>query len=404
MLVNLQNLAPLSLSGSALVDDAGIPRYWATVWALFLPADLASSTVRKKLSHLDSFYRHSDASLGIGGLDNALADLDVEALSDALEGYFFSIRNSSSITPASEERWQAAIQFVTEISQRLTRDYLRPESLNELRGKFDRLELLHSHLHVGKRQRPEQVRSLPSDVIEFLYELLDPESAVNPFQNPKSRWRVYILFILLLHQGLRRGELLVLPTDVIKSSFDSNRQHDRYLMSVKYNEYEEDLRYSKPCIKNMTSIRQIPVSKMIALLVQEYVSNFRGRTGHSFLLNSQKGVPMSPEAVSKTFQKVTASLPVSLRKSLYEQTGSTSITAHAMRHTCAVVRLNQIMSEGIEMNDALQQLRTFFGWSRDSEMPLRYARAVFEDRLSTVWRTEFDERVSMLRSLPARWK
>lgn len=153
MLVNLRNLAPPSLCGPALVDDVGLPRYWAAVWALFLPADLASSTVRKKLSHLDSFYRHSDALLGVGGLDNALADLDVEALSDALEGYFFSIRNSSSITPASEERWQAAVQFVTEISQRVTRDYLRPESLNELRGKFDRLELLHSHLHIGKRRR-----------------------------------------------------------------------------------------------------------------------------------------------------------------------------------------------------------------------------------------------------------
>jgi integrase len=404
MLVNLRSLAPPSLCGPTLVDDVGLPRYWAAVWASFLPADLAPSTVRKKLSHLDSFYLQSDASLGPCGLDNALADLDVEALSNALEGYFLSIRNSSSVTPASEERWQAAIQFVTEITQRMTRDYLHPERLNELRGRFNRLELLHSHLHIGKRRRPEQIRSLPSDVVGFLYELLDPESAINPFQNVASRWRVYILFILLLHQGLRRGELLVLPADVIKSSFDRNLQHDRYWMSVKYNEYEDDPRYSKPSIKNAPSIRQIPVSKTIALLVQEYVSNFRGRANHSFLLNSQKGVPLSPEAVSKTFQKVTASLPASLRKTLYEQTGCTSITAHAMRHTCAVVRLNQILSENIEMNDALQQLRAFFGWSRDSEMPLRYARAVFEDRLSTVWRSEFDERVSMLRSLPTRWK
>jgi integrase len=143
---------------------------------------------------------------------------------------------------------------------------------------------------------------------------------------------------------------------------------------------------------------------MTALLVQEYVANFRGRANHSFLINSQKMRPLSVKAVNKTFQKVTASLPVSLIKVLYEHTGRTAITPHAMRHTCAVVRLNQILSEGVEMNDALQQLRTFFGWSRDSEMPLRYARAVFEDRLSTVWRSEFDERVSMLRSLPARWE
>ena len=175
-------------------------------------------------------------------------------------------------------------------------------------------------------------------------------------------------------------------------------------MSVRYNEYEDDPRYSKPSIKNAPSIRQLPVSEVVALIVREYVSNYRGRVCHSFLLNSQKSVPMSPEAVSKTFQKVTSSLPGSLRKLLLDQTGDGSITAHAMRHTCAVVRLNQILAEGVEMGDALQRLRVFFGWSRESEMPLRYARAVFEDRLSSVWRSEFDERVSVVRSLPGRLK
>ena len=49
---------------------------------------------------------------------------------------------------------------------------------------------------------------------------------------------------------------------------------------------------------------------------------------------------------------------------------------------------------------ALQQLRAFFGWSKESDMPLRYAKAVFEDRLATVWNDTFDERVAIVRSLP----
>jgi len=52
------------------------------------------------------------------------------------------------------------------------------------------------------------------------------------------------------------------------------------------------------------------------------------------------------------------------------------------------------------MEEALQKLRTFFGWSRTSSMPSRYARAVFEDRLASVWNDAFDERVALLRSLP----
>jgi hypothetical protein len=51
------------------------------------------------------------------------------------------------------------------------------------------------------------------------------------------------------------------------------------------------------------------------------------------------------------------------------------------------------------MEEAMQQMRSFFGWARSSDMPLRYARTVFEDRLASVWRTEFDERVEVLRNL-----
>jgi integrase len=235
--------------------------------------------------------------------------------------------------------------------------------------------------------------------------MLDPESSINPFRDGVSRWRVYTIFMLLLHQGLRRGELLSFPVDVIKSGFDQNRQQVRYWMTVRYNEYQnEDPRYSKPSIKNAPSIRQIPVSKTTALLVQEYATNYRGKPDHSFLINSQKQSPLSTEGVTKLFEKITASLPKRLRKILIDHTGDDSISPHDLRHTCAVVRLNQLLSSGVEMTDALERMRAFFGWSRDSDMPLRYARAVFEDRLASVWNNTFDDRVEVLRNLPERLK
>jgi len=403
MLANLRS-GPLSgiKNTALLLDSCGLPRYWATVWSMFLPVDLAESTVRKKLSHIESFYQHSDEILGPGQLDDALAAFDLEALNAALEGFFFVIRNQSRTSPASEDRWQTTLRFVTEILQRVTRSQPDQESIWELHGRLERLELLHSKLHVGSRHRPEQIRSLPSEVVEFLYELLDPVSNVNPFRSAASRWRVFVLFILMLHQGLRRGEILLLPTDAIKTSFDRRLQENRSWITVKYNEYEDDQRYSMPGIKTASSIRQPPVSQMIALVLQEYTSSYRGRANHSFLLNSQKHRPMSTEGVTKIFQKVSSSLPKSLRSILQSQTGNESVTPHGLRHTCAVVRLNQFLAEGVAMDDALQRMRVFFGWSRDSDMPLRYARAVFEDRLASVWRDEFDVRISVLRSLPRR--
>jgi len=49
---------------------------------------------------------------------------------------------------------------------------------------------------------------------------------------------------------------------------------------------------------------------------------------------------------------------------------------------------------------AMQSMRSFFGWSRDSTMPLLYAKAAFDERLATVWNDEMDNRVAILRELP----
>ncbi|MDO3569566.1 site-specific integrase, partial [Ralstonia pseudosolanacearum] len=64
------------------------------------------------------------------------------------------------------------------------------------------------------------------------------------------------------------------------------------------------------------------------------------------------------------------------------------------------VRLNQLLSQGDSMDEALQKMRTFFGWSHTSDQPANYARAVFEDRLAAVWNNVFDDRVAVLRALP----
>jgi hypothetical protein len=96
------------------VDGLGLPRFWAAVWTLAQPADLAPSTLSKKLSHIESFYQHAEQVLGFGGWNDVLADFDVEALGRSLEGYFLTTRHRPSITPASEGRWLAALQFVTD--------------------------------------------------------------------------------------------------------------------------------------------------------------------------------------------------------------------------------------------------------------------------------------------------
>lgn len=394
---------PPVLREPALFDRNGLPRYWATTWSLFQASDLASATKRKQLSHVEALYQFTEDQNGLGVLDNAIGRVDIDTLGELLEAYFIFLRNQPTVTESAQLKWHTAYRFLRETILRLSKSNLPVARLQLVQARLNRLELLYGQLRIGRKRSQDILRALPAVVVEALYEMLDPTSAENPFRDARSRWRAFIVFVLLLHQGLRRGELLILTADAIKHSFDSRLGRERYWLSVVENPYEEtDHRYSTPSIKTVNSIRQIPVSEVTAQLVQEYTANYRGKPAHSFLMNSQRGSALSAESVTKLFQKITLSLPKSVLKDLKDRTGKTTISAHDLRHTCAVVRLNQLLTQGDSMDEALQKMRMFFGWSRSSDMPRKYAKAVFEDRLASVWNNAFDDRVTILRAIPSQ--
>ena len=210
------------------------------------------------------------------------------SLGQVLEAYFLSLRNDPRLGAGSEESWQTVLRFLREILTRMARSGSSLPFQDESLGRLMRLEGLHGRLHVSKHRRAERVRSLPAEVVEALYELLDPKSPGNPFRDGSSRWRAYVIFILLLHQGLRRGELLCLTADSVQNTFDRSARHERFWLTVRFNPYEHDPRWSTPSIKTPTSFRQVPLSETTAYLIEKYVANYRGRPAHSFLINSQK--------------------------------------------------------------------------------------------------------------------
>jgi integrase len=397
-------MVPDSLRGALLVDDRRLPRYWVSVWALMTSSELATSSQIKRLRHVDSLYIHADQRFGRDSLDAALGGLDDVRLAEILESWFVSIRNQAFVSSADELRWRTGLSFVTSVVTWMSKTTLPIERLRQIEARLHRLSHLYGQLHVRKRKYTQQVRSLPPSVVEALYEVLDPSADLNPFPRVRTRWLVFISFLLMLHQGLRRGELLLLTADVIKSGFDERQQRLRYWLNVqesKYSDEGDDPRYSRPSIKTACSVRQLPVSDAIAGLVQAYVENHRGKPNHAFLLNTQQNSPLSTESLTKTFSKISRELPAHVLNELKDRTGKVSVTPHDLRHTCAVVRLNQLLRQDDSMDEALQKLRGFFGWSKDSQMPIRYARAVFDDRLSSVWNKDLDERVAVLSAIPS---
>ena len=403
MLIQLSdNNLPQLLQGSILVDRHGLPRYWAAIWLIIAAAQLAESTQVKKLRYIENLYQHADLLFGNSALDDALGNLDDNALAEILESWFVSIRNQANGTDSDEQRWQTGLDFVTSVVTWVSKSRVGSR-LKHIEERLHRLSTLYSQLHVRRVKPIEAVRSLPANVVEALYKMLDPESTHNPFPRESTRWRVFVTFILMLHLGLRRGEVLLLPVDAIKNAYDKRHLREMYWLNVRENEYEDtviDSRYSKPSIKTVNSIRQIPVSEATTAIVEAYAQNYRGRPQHSFLMNSQSNMPLSTEALTKMFFQISKKIPAPILKELKDRTGKETVTPHDLRHTCAVMRLNQLLQQGDSMDEALQKSRTFFGWSRTSSMPSRYARAVFEDRLAGVWNNAFDDRLSLLRALP----
>jgi integrase len=393
---------PDSLSGPLLVDEYGLPRYWAVVWSAALTGALAESTQIKKLRYIDNLYRHADELLGYAALDDALGTLNDSHLAQILESWFISIRNQVRTTDADETRWQVGLGFVTAVTSWIAKSDAG-ETLRKIEIRLHQLSVLYSQFRVKKRNAPDMVRSLPASTVESLYQILDPESKTNPFPHAQTRWRVYVAFVLMLHQGLRRGEALLLPVDAVKCAFNEKLGCEKFWINIRDNVYEssaQDPRYSKPSIRTKHSIRQIPLSSVTAGIVETYAENYRGKAQHSFLLNSKSNAPLSTEALTKAFSLISRALPTHVIKELESRTGKTTVTPHDLRHTCAVIRLHQLLQHGDSMDEALQKMRVFFGWSRQSNMPSRYARAVFEDRLSSIWNSAFDDRVALIRAIP----
>jgi integrase len=390
---------PAVLHGPVLVDRLGIPRYWATIWNVLRGCELARSTQIKKLRAIESLYEHSDELLGHGALEKAIGRLDEHQLATVLESWLVSIKNRPAVSESDEKRWKSGLHFVVDTVGWITAS-AAPGQLKSIEPRLHRISLLYSQLHVRRAQELAPIRSLSSNVAMCLYELLDPASAGNPFQRVKTKWLAFTAFVLMLHQGLRRGELLTLSADCLRSAFDTRSNRRRYWINVTHNPHEfDDLRHSRPELKTVNAIRQLPVSETTALILQTYVENFRGRPDHPYLLNSQQNKPLSTESLTKFFDKASNALPFVVSQELEDRLGRKRITPHDLRHTCATVRLNQLLSSGDSMDIALEKMRSFFGWSRESMMPTRYARATFDDEMSRRWGEIIDDTASMLRAL-----
>lgn len=390
---------PESCRGYLLVDRFGIPRFWPTVWADVLRARNSAGTRKRNLYSIESLYAHSEETLGYGGLDRSLTQLDMDALEVALTGFLASLRNQAAARRIDNGQTWAVVQtFVADIVQHLaTQD---EAAFAKVQARLIRLNRLYGQLTPNKGKPVARIRALPSTIVHELIQTFSPQSEQNPFRTQELKWRNFLIFLLMLQLGLRRGEIAVLSVDAFRCGYDHEHGKERYWLNIQHNPYEEhDPRFEEPSLKTAFSVRQIPVTSELFHLARRYIENYRGRQELSFLFVSQKNLPISLRSVHKVLEVATSRLSDSAKEELKSR-GYKGVSPHDLRHTCAAFRLRQYVEVGrLPIDEAAEKLRNFFGWAPESQMPRLYARAYFEPREAEVWDANYSAVVDALRAI-----
>jgi integrase len=390
-------LIPPLLCGPVALNGDRVPRFWALIWRIHHLSGLADNTIYQALMPVDQLYDHAAEIFGTDGLDRAISGLDFEYLNTALVGFFNRIINRGEAEGSGQVKaWRTAVRFVRDCCRLLAAS--AATEVDRIERSIERLQRSYDAIKPAAKNKTEALRALPGGVVEDLYQIIGPHSRRNPYRSEDLRWRNFGIILMLLHQGLRRGEAAMLPLDVVKGGFDQRRRAERFWMTVDLNPYEKsDSRHEPPGLKTDNAIRKLPLAKPVADAITTYQVNFRGKQRHTFLFASQKDQPLALRSINELMDPLYDALSPGAKRELLEERYIDAIRPHDLRHTCAVVRLRQFMERGVDEEIAHQKLRVFFGWSRTSSMPLLYARAYYEERLHDIWDNAFDARVEQMR-------
>jgi len=201
---------------------------------------------------------------------------------------------------------------------------------------------------------------LEKNTILELLRVTDPSCAENPWSDNHSRHRNALVVALLLHLGIRRGELLGLRV----SDFDFRKGT---LLIARRPDDPLDPRKYQPTVK--TRARELPVGNALLDMTQEYILDQRraipGARKHDFLLvASDSGSPLSTPALNRVFEVMRTRCP-SLPKNL---------SPHLLRHTW-----NDRFSAEMDRNKVSPEIEKktrsyLMGWSEYSDIAVTYTR------------------------------
>ena len=200
---------------------------------------------------------------------------------------------------------------------------------------------------------------LSEDEQERLLDAVRPGSPTNPWQRDYVQLRNWVMVVLLLATGMRRGELLGLQIGDLHATqpkLDIFRRADAI----------EDTRRVQPATK--TYDREIELKPNIMRVLWSYINKDRNqiKAARTFpqIFVADDGQPLSLSSVDKLFMQLRVAcpgLPVRL-------------TSHVMRHTWNERFSEQAEALGLSETDEARARNSQQGWSENSKMGSTYTR------------------------------
>jgi len=176
---------------------------------------------------------------------------------------------------------------------------------------------------VKKNRNAEQhKKGLDEEQVDLLFEILRPDSPLNPFADKLVRIRNRLIIFMLYYLGLRGGELLNIRIRDIDFSNDQ-------LIVARRADEKDDPRTYQPLVKTLD--RRLPMKESLVQEIHHYVLSVRKKIPNSkksdFLFVTHKsgrtqGQPLSKSGYKKVLEVVRKASP-----SLFNLAG------HQLRHT-----------------------------------------------------------------------
>lgn len=177
-------------------------------------------------------------------------------------------------------------------------------------------------------------KGLRDDEVDFMLEVLNPESELSFGRDSSVKYRNYVSVGLMLFCGLRPGEVLSLRVeDVQLGAISSINVERRQADSL-------DKRKPRPQIKRNGRVIPVDYSKF-ALALNEYIVTWRdileskSNIESDYLILSDDGEPLSQSSITQFFQLLRLRYPNHLPENL---------TAKSLRHTFSA-RIERVLRQ-----------------------------------------------------------